>query len=291
MGEKSEIKLNKRMRKWNKYKKLCYTCAGIVVAVVICAVAYNSVGKKNSGKATEVTQTVTSTQAVTQPITQQQIQTTAVQQTTAAQQATAAPVNPALSGLALAAPAVEQEFTARDYYNGSIFIGDSIVNGISYYNYLDASQVMSDGNNTTSRAAEYIGGVINANPSRVFIMVGLNDVNYGTLAGQTIADNIMSIATQLKADLPNTNVCVLSLLPVTQEFEAKPSTNVTQAAIDEVNTIVQASAPAQNITYVDVATAFKDETGYMAPEFTGNGSNIYNQYYPYLLNGIAGVVK
>jgi hypothetical protein len=46
-----------------------------------------------------------------------------------------------------------------------------------------------------------------------------------------------------------------------------------------------------NATYIDVASAFKDGTGYMTASFTGNGSNIYNEYYPFLLNGIAGVIK
>ena len=33
---KNEIKLNKKMRMWNKYKNLVYVCAGVVAAVVVC---------------------------------------------------------------------------------------------------------------------------------------------------------------------------------------------------------------------------------------------------------------
>ena len=122
-------------------------------------------------------------------------------------------------------------------------------------------------------------------------MVGLNDANYGTRSAQTIAENIMAIASQIKTASPNTNVCVLSLLPITQEFEAKANVNAKQSVIDEINNIVMAACPSNSVTYVDVATAFKDASGYMNPQYTGNGSNIYNEYYPFLLNGIAGVVK
>ena len=69
-------------------------------------------------------------------------------------------------------------------------------------------------------------------------MVGLNDVNYGTRSAQTIAENIMWIATQIKTASPTTNVYVLSLLPITQAFEAKANVNAKQSVIDEVNNIV-----------------------------------------------------
>lgn len=304
---KNEIKLNKKMRTWNKYKNLVYVCVGVVAAVVVCIAAYKGItgSSDNTDKKSAAQTTVagnnttqsTQSQNITQQTTMQNTtvagnaaQTTIAgntQQTTMANAAQAAGVTP----LTLAGPAQAQEYTSRDYYNGSIFIGDSIIDGIAYYNYIDSAQIYADGNNTTDKTEKYLDDIIKLTPARVFIMVGLNDANYGTRSAQTIAENIMAIASQIKTASPNTNVCVLSLLPITQEFEAKANVNAKQSMIDEINNIVMAACPSNSVTYVDVATAFKDASGYMNPQYTGNGSNIYNEYYPFLLNGIAGVVK
>lgn len=304
---KNEIKLNKKMRMWNKYKNLVYVCVGVVAAVVVCIAAYKGItgssdntDKKRAAQTTVAgnnTTQSTQSQNITQQTTMQNTtvagnaaQTTIAgntQQTTMANTAQAAGVTP----LTLAGPAQAQEYTSRDYYNGSIFIGDSIIDGIAYYNYIDSAQIYADGNNTTDKTEKYLDDIIKLTPARVFIMVGLNDANYGTRSAQTIAENIMAIASQIKTASPNTNVCVLSLLPITQEFEAKANVNAKQSVLDEINNIVMAACPSNSVTYVDVATAFKDASGYMNPQYTGNGSNIYNEYYPFLLNGIAGVVK
>ena len=300
---KNEIKLNKKMRMWNKYKNLVYVCVGVVAVVVVCIAAYKGITgssdntDKKSAAQTTVAGNNTTQSTQSQNITQQTTtvagnaaQTTIAgntQQTTMANAAQAAGVTP----LTLAGPAQAQEYTSRDYYNGSIFIGDSIIDGIAYYNYIDSAQIYADGNNTTDKTEKYLDDIIKLTPARVFIMVGLNDENYGTRSAQTIAENIMAIASQIKTASPNTNVCVLSLLPITQEFEAKANVNAKQSVLDEINNIVMAACPSNSVTYVDVATAFKDASGYMNPQYTGNGSNIYNEYYPFLLNGIAGVVK
>lgn len=304
---KNEIKLNKKMRMWNKYKNLVYVCVGVVAAVVVCIAAYKGItgSSDNTDKKSAAQTTVagnnttqsTQSQNITQQTTMQNTtvagnaaQTTIAgntQQTTMANTTQAAGVTP----LTLAGPAQAQEYTSRDYYNGSIFIGDSIIDGIAYYNYIDSAQIYADGNNTTDKTEKYLDDIIKLTPARVFIMVGLNDANYGTRSAQTIAENIMAIASQIKTASPNTNVCVLSLLPITQEFEAKANVNAKQSVLDEINNIVMAACPSNSVTYVDVATAFKDTSGYMNPQYTGNGSNIYNEYYPFLLNGIAGVVK
>lgn len=304
---KNEIKLNKKMRMWNKYKNLVYVCAGVVAAVVVCIAAYKGItgSSDNTDKKSAAQTTVagnnttqsTQSQNITQQTTMQNTtvagnaaQTTIAgntQQTTMANTTQAAGVTP----LTLAGSAQAQEYTSRDYYNGSIFIGDSIIDGIAYYNYIDSAQIYADGNNTTDKTEKYLDDIIKLTPARVFIMVGLNDANYGTRSAQTIAENIMAVASQIKTASPNTNVCVLSLLPITQEFEAKANVNAKQSVLDEINNIVMAACPSNSVTYVDVATAFKDASGYMNPQYTGNGSNIYNEYYPFLLNGIAGVVK
>ena len=290
---KTQIKLNRKMRMWHKYRNFCIAGVGILVVLFLVAVIYKGIRSidRQSTVTTAQSQAAVTTAAQTTADTQTTaaVQTTAAAQTTTAAQATTAQSQ--TTKYAVTGPAAAQEYTSKDYYSGAVFLGDSIVSGISYYNYLPASQVFADGNYTTDKTAGSIDSIVAAKPSKVFIMIGLNDLNYGTRSADQVVSNISGIVSQIKTALPSTNVYILSLLPITQAFEAKTTVHITQAAINDVNDKLSEQAASMNAVYVDVASAFKDGSGYMTASFTGNGSNIYNEYYPFLLNGIAGVVK
>lgn len=290
---KTQIKLNRKMRMWHKYRNFCIAGVGIVVVLFLIAVIYKGIRSIDKQSAVTTAQNHTTQSTAAQATTVEQTtaaQATIAQTTAAATQApTAAPVQ--TSTYAVAGPAVAQEYTSKDYFAGSVFLGDSVVSGISYYNYLPAAQVFADGKYTTDKTASSVDSIVAANPTKVFIMLGLNDLNYGTRSADQVVSNLAGIVSQIKTALPSTNVYVLSLLPITQAFEAKTTVHITQAAINDVNDKLSQQAASMNCAYIDVATPFKDGSGYLTASFTGNGSNIYNEYYPFLLNGIAGAVK
>ena len=91
--------------------------------------------------------------------------------------------------------------------------------------------------------------------------------------------------------MPSAQVYIISIMPVTSDFEARTKTNIKQTAIDEVNQKLQEQAASKQVGFIDAASAFKDGTGYLSTTYTGNGTNLYNRYYPFLLNGIAEAVK
>ena len=86
---------------------------------------------------------------------------------------------------------------------------------MSYYGYLSDSQVVSDDNMTTRKAADYIDSVASANPKKVVIMLGLNDANYGTMSGEAFGDNISEVVSSVKSKCPSAKIYVVSVLPVT----------------------------------------------------------------------------
>ena len=168
-------------------------------------------------------------------------------------------------------------------------LGDFIAGGMSYYGYLSDSQVVSDDNMTTRKAADYIDSVASANPKKVVIMLGLNDANYGTMSGETIGDNISEVVSSVKSKCPSAKIYVVSVLPVTYAFEGRSS--VEQSVLDTINTQLESKAASMNVTYIDIANSYKDESGYLKGDCTGNGCNLNNGYYPFLLNNIAKAFK
>lgn len=283
---KTEIKLNRKMRLWNRYKT--YIIGGVSVLVILgvgTGVVKLTTGSKKNPQDSQ-TASVEDTHA-TEATTAQQ--TTQAQSTQAATEATTAA--PAVKTAKLEGSAAGQEYTSKDFYASSMFLGDSVMEGVSYYGYVPSTQVISNGNMTTDKAVGYINEVASANPAKVFIMVGLNDCNYDTRTVDDMMEYYSQMVSGIKKSHPDTQVYLLSVLPVTKGFEAKTTTKIKQSVIEEINTAMAQKAASMNASYIDVASAFKDGTGYMNPEYTSNGYNLKNEYYPFLLNGIAGVAK
>ena len=267
---KSQIKLNRKMRLWNKYRIFCIIAAVVLVVIIVASVAVKNInGKKNN----ELANNNVTTTAAQQESTTQQITTQAATGST----------------LKLAGSASAEQFTKKDFYNGTVFLGDSVISGISSYGYLD--NVYGNVNATSAKLEDYVSAAMAVNPSKVFIMVGHNDANYGTIKEESLADHIVSIVEAIHKSSSSTKVYVLSMTPITSAYENKQSINVKQSYIDTANKLIEQKAVTGNYTYIDVASAYKDDSGYMKTECTGNGINLTTSYYPFLLNGIADLAK
>lgn len=284
---KSEIKLNRKMRMWNKYRNYFITGVVIVIVLIVLAIIFKGCSgkKKNDTKPTVTKQTtqadVTSNDSTNETTTQ--ATTAAPAQTTQAAQGSSGNV------YKVEGTAGQEDFTAKDSYADTVVLGDFIAGGMSYYGYLSDSQVVSDDNMTTRKAADYIDSVASANPKKVVIMLGLNDANYGTMSGEAIGDNISEVVSSVKSKCPSAKIYVVSVLPVTYAFEGRSS--VEQSVLDTINTQLESKAASMNVTYIDIANSYKDESGYLKGDCTGNGCNLNSGYYPFLLNNIAKAFK
>ena len=281
---KVEIKLNRKMRMWNKYRSYCIGGGAVILLLIILALIFKGCtnGKNNPGDPNQP-----SPMAVLETTAPPETQSTPEQTTTQPQETQTETTQAESSGNSyrIEGSAETQDFTSEGAFSDSVFLGDSIADGISYYGYLSDAQVVSDGNMTARNAGDYVDTVMASNPKNVLIMLGLNDANYGTMGAETIVSNIGSIVSAIHEKNSETKVYVISVLPVTSDFEGK--SNVRQSLIDEINSGLSENAQAMNATYIDAASAYKDGSGYLKSECTGNGSNLYNGYYPFLLNGIA----
>lgn len=295
--EKNKIVLNRKMRLWNKYKKpvIGVILAVVVIAVVAIVLKLCSIGKPVEDKATtlannndiiitqssiEMSNNETTSAADTEST------TSAVTESTTSSTTSATQVSGGVARITTKAEI--QEYTSRSNYDDAVFFGDMIVSGIGEYGYLDTSRIFSDNNLTTDKALNSVSSVAAANPSKVYVLVGLNDLNYGTRSGENVAERIGSIVESLKEAIPSVKVYVVSLLPITQSFEAKSNVKITQAAIDEANSTLAARATEYGMTFIDIADAFKDESGYLNTDVSTGGYNLNHNYYPFFLNNISG---
>lgn len=285
-----EIKLNRKMRMWNKYRIFCIIAAVILVVVIVVVAAVKGItGGKNKQVAENPTPSQGQSQTYVPEATTTAGETTGAEQTIKQEETTTTQAAPSGSGLKLSGSAEAETFTNKDYYSDTVFMGDSVISGIESYGYLN--NVVGNVNATSGKLESYVNEAMKSNPSKVFIMVGHNDANYGTIKEESLASNITDIVAAIHKKNSSTKVYVLSITPITSAYENKSSNNVKQSYIDKANSLIEENASSGKYTYVDVASAYKDTNGYMKTDCTGNGINLKNSYYPFLLNGIAEVVK
>lgn len=59
----------------------------------------------------------------------------------------------------------------------------------------------------------------------------------------------------------------------------------------EVNKKLAESSASMGMTFIDIADAFKDGSGYLNTKFSTGGYNLNHNYYPFFLNKLAGAAK
>ena len=295
-----KIQLNRKLRLWNKYKNPIIGAVSAIIVIVIAVVVLRacSVGRTDDNAASTKADMNNST-TTAMNVTEEQTSTSDSEATTsAATEATTQAAQPATTQAAATGSvvkindkAVEEEYTSKDAYSDAVLFGDMIIAGIEDYAYLGSGSIVSDNNLTTDKALNYVSDVKDRNPSKVYVLVGLNDLNYGTRSGEDVAERIGTIVSSLKEQIPSAKIYVVSLLPVTESFEAKASVKIKQTDIDAANKKLSEEASAMGMTFIDIADSFKDGTGYLDTEFSSGGYNLNHNYYPFFLNKLAGATR
>ena len=289
-----KIQLNRKMRLWNKYKNPIIGAVSVIVIVIAAVVVLRacSVGKTDDSGKTDNKNNNSTTMSAS--VDKTEIQTTAgsTQETTASvndntTQTTAAMASKE-SVVKITDPADEEEYSTNDLYADTVLFGDMIIEGIQDYGYLGTGNIVSDNNLTTDKAHNYISDVKDRTPSKIFLLVGLNDLNYGTRSGTDVAERIENLVAALKENIPSAKIYVVSLLPVTESFEAKSSVKIKQSDINDANKKLAEDATTMGAVFVDIADSFKDGSGYLNTKYSSGGYNLNHNYYPFFLNKLAG---
>ena len=188
--------------------------------------------------------------------------------------------------------------TLMSYYDSAIFAGDSLIrmfrnyvkdrqekepnyfSGIRFYSSysiqlrtLGLEWVNQELTNLVFRGSDEVLCKIakTLKPDKVFILAGLND-NFsrerngeGIDRGMRYVNNIVKA---LNKHVPGTEIYFFSLTPVTKKVD---DTRHIQALWDQFNARLEETCRELGATYIDIATALKDETGLLPKEITSEG--------------------
>ena len=183
-----------------------------------------------------------------------------------------------------AEPVPETPAVADTYFDAAVFFGDSRTDGFRLYSGLDrGTYYYATGATVESvftKAVETAAGemplldalaAMETSPERIFVMLGVNEL--GWAKSENFYDYYTQVIERLRADHPEADVIVQSILPVSKLQEAK-KTYVNNSRIAKYNEIIREVCGELDCPYLDVASAVVDEEGFLRSEWTYDGVHL-----------------
>ena len=115
------------------------------------------------------------------------------------------------------------------------------------------------------------------NPTKVFILIGTNDIN--THSGKKkLVNNVEKMIKRIKKHRAQCKIYIQSIYPVNKEDNQKEN-EIENKEIKEVNQKIKKICKKHNVTYINVYKYLIDEEGYLDLQYTKDGLHLNDLGY------------
>lgn len=170
----------------------------------------------------------------------------------------------------------------KEYFKNDVFIGDSITQGLSFYEYIDEKNVYAKLGVSLHGVNPLIDKAKGIEPSNIFLLLGANDVEDKNTNCEQFTQRYKTVIEYIKEHIPNAHICVQAIFPIQSKAE-KNSTGLTNVRITEFNSGLKSMAAAENIQFIDTTAIFKQNGDEL---YEQDGEHIKAKAYPLWLNYI-----
>lgn len=173
------------------------------------------------------------------------------------------------------------KFRAEKTTSGHIiFLGNSITEGGNWRKLLKDSSVLNRGisGDNTFGVLKRIDEITRHKPSKVFILIGVNDLSK-SIPNAMVIENIFNIVGQIRGASPKTVVCVQSILPVNPSVKGFMTRFGKQSDIIEINKQLAKYQEAVKYTFIDINSQFLDDKNLLNAEYTNDGLHLNEKGY------------
>ena len=158
-----------------------------------------------------------------------------------------------------------------------IFLGNSITTYTDWNELLGITTAKNRGipGDMTFGVLDRLDDVIAGKPAKIFILIGINDVNR-SVPDSLILRNYKRIIWRIKSGTPNTKIYFHTLFPVNSTFATMKDK---RSHILNVNAQLKQIAADENITLIDLYPRLVDKDGMLDPKYTFDGLHLNEQGY------------
>jgi lysophospholipase L1-like esterase len=163
---------------------------------------------------------------------------------------------------------------------GIVFLGDSITEFFRANEFFPGAYVINRGigsDTTEGVLCRLPESVYDLSPSKVFILIGTNDIAEKK-SEQNIIGNMWEIITQIQENCPDTQIYLESICPVSLEKSKKIKRGYLGARnneiISSINEKLKIMANEKGITYIDLYSYLINEEGNICLDYTVEGLHL-----------------
>ncbi|MFN4286098.1 MAG: GDSL-type esterase/lipase family protein [Lacibacter sp.] len=161
-----------------------------------------------------------------------------------------------------------------------LWLGDSITDGGEWNelfpNQCNLNRGISADN--TFGLLNRLPEVVRHQPAKLYLLIGINDVARNFPVAVTLR-NYRRIVETLRSHCAGTRIYVQSLLPTNNSFTQFPNHQNKLEQVMAINNGLKALCNELQLTYVDLFTAFADETGKLDVRYTNDGLHLTGAGY------------
>lgn len=172
-------------------------------------------------------------------------------------------------------------FEHLPYVKGKvIFCGNSITDGGEWQEMFNDTEILNRGisGDVTTGVMLRMGNLLNIQPSKLFLLIGVNDLAKNIPVAQ-VAANIRSMVIQFHEKSPTTKVYLQSVLPVNPTFiQFRNHVNKTDSIL-LLNKMIRGICTEETATYIDLFTPFSDKNQHLDSTLTNDGLHLTGKGY------------
>lgn len=192
----------------------------------------------------------------------------------------------------------KEEVVEKVVDNNYLFLGDSITEQYDLKEYYEDYPVVNSGVSgdfTSSIVEDMKKRVYDYNPSKVFLLIGINDLRKGKDVSE-IVYNTKEIIELIKENRPYSEIYLESIYPINKTDDDKISDSVKDIKFDnekiiEVNDLLKDLAKDEKITYVDLYNKLIDDDGNLNISYTKDGLHISSEGYECITKELMKYIK
>lgn len=174
----------------------------------------------------------------------------------------------------------EDSRSYKEKFASSIVMGDSIAEGFSEYDVLNASSVVSKIGVHLYELEEQVQQAADLNPQVIFLALGMNDVIATTGDTEQFLEQYEAVVAQLREAVPNAHIYVNSIFPVQDSaIEKEPEL----AQISEYNTVLRQMCDDLQLGFIDNTDLVQDQY------YEEDGVHFKAEFYPLWADRMAEV--
>lgn len=161
-----------------------------------------------------------------------------------------------------------------------VMLGDSITDFYDLDKFYGSDMLIVNSGINGNKTEDIINNIRNRvfayNPSKIFLLIGVNDILYDGDDPENVVDQIDEIVMEINNKLPNTKIYIESIYPVNNEWKDNHDNRVKDekeinSTIIMTNDRIEEYCEANDLKFIDLYPDLLDDNGVLNHDYTDDG--------------------